>query len=99
MLAMRVCTGCHVVTPDQPFKPVYAPPPYPPDFKEIANRSNVTAASLRHHLETLPATPKQCEHAESDAVDAGNTRHRRIHHQSARQAGGAQVMDCGGMRL
>jgi mono/diheme cytochrome c family protein len=57
ILALRICTGCHVVTPDQPFKPVYAPPPYPPDFKEIANRSNVTAASLQHHLETLPAIP------------------------------------------
>lgn len=57
ILALRVCTGCHLVASDQPFKPVYAPPPYPPDFKEIANRSNVTAASLQHHLETLPAMP------------------------------------------
>jgi cytochrome c1 len=36
----------------------YAGPPYPPDFKDIANRSNVTAAALQHHLETLPAVPQ-----------------------------------------
>jgi hypothetical protein len=51
-------TGCHVVEPDQTFKPIYTGPPRPPDFKEIANRSNIAGASLRHHLETLPAVPK-----------------------------------------
>jgi len=56
-LALLACTGCHVVTPDQPFKPIRTVLPRPPDFKEIANRSNVTAASLQHHLETLPAVP------------------------------------------
>jgi len=57
-LALRACTGCHVVAPDQPFKPIYAGPPYPPNFKDIANRSNLTAAALQHHLETLPAVPQ-----------------------------------------
>jgi cytochrome c553 len=56
--ALRACTGCHVVEPDQPFKPIYTGPPSPPSFKEIANQPKVTAASLRHHLETLPAVPK-----------------------------------------
>lgn len=54
-LALLVCAGCHVVAPDQPFKPIYKGPPNPPDFKEIANQPGVTADSLRHHLETLPA--------------------------------------------
>jgi mono/diheme cytochrome c family protein len=58
-LALLACTGCHVVTPDQPFKPIYEGPPHPPDFKDIANRSNVSAASLQHHLETLPAVPQK----------------------------------------
>src|ERR1035441_1476376 len=57
-LALVACTGCHVVAPDQPFKPIYTGPPRPPDFKEIANRSNTTATSLWHHLETLPVVPK-----------------------------------------
>ena len=56
-MALLACTGCHVVAPDQPFKPVYAPPPRPPDFKQIANRPNTTAASLQHYLETLPVVP------------------------------------------
>jgi len=57
-MALLACTGCHLVALDQPFKPVYAPPPRPPDFKEIANRPNTTAASLQHYLETLPAVPE-----------------------------------------
>jgi hypothetical protein len=56
--ALRACTGCHVVAPDQPFKPIYTGPPRPPDFKEIAKRPNLAAASLLHHVETLPAVPK-----------------------------------------
>jgi mono/diheme cytochrome c family protein len=55
--ALLACTGCHVVAADQPFKPVYSGLPHPPDFKEIANRSELTAARLRHHLQTLPAVP------------------------------------------
>ena len=57
-MALLACTGCHLVAPDQPFKPVYAPPPHPPDFKQIANRPNTTAASLQHYLGTLPAVPQ-----------------------------------------
>ena len=57
-LALLACTGCHVVAPDQPFKPIRTGLPRPPDFKEIANRSNITAASLQHHLEILPAVPE-----------------------------------------
>lgn len=56
--ALIACTGCHVVAADQPFKPIYSGLPHPPDFRDIANRSDLTAAWLRHHLETLPAVPK-----------------------------------------
>lgn len=58
-LALQACTGCHVVLPDQPFKPVYHGLPRPPDFKEIANRPNITAVSLEHHIEALPQVPQQ----------------------------------------
>ena len=58
-LALSACTGCHVVAPDQPFNPEWTGPPRPPDFKEIANRPNVTAASLQQHLATLPAVPQR----------------------------------------
>jgi len=57
-MALLACTGCHVVVPNQPFKPINTGPPRPPDFKEIANRPNVTTASLQRHLETLPAVPE-----------------------------------------
>jgi mono/diheme cytochrome c family protein len=57
-MALLACTGCHVVAPNQPFKPINSGPPRPPDFKEIANRPNVTMASLQRHLETLPAVPE-----------------------------------------
>jgi mono/diheme cytochrome c family protein len=57
-LALLACTGCHVVAPDQPFEPRYVGPPYPPSFAEIANRPDVTAASIQKHLETLPAVPR-----------------------------------------
>ena len=30
--ALTACTGCHVVTPDQPFKPLYAGDAHPPAF-------------------------------------------------------------------
>ena len=57
-LALRACTGCHIVAPDQPFKPVFTGPPHPPDFNDIANRPNVTAAALQRHLASLPAVPQ-----------------------------------------
>ena len=56
--ALLACTGCHVVASDQPFKPLYPGPPFPPDFKDIANRPNISADSLRHHLDTLPTVPE-----------------------------------------
>jgi len=56
--ALQACTGCHLVAPNQPFKPIYTGTPRPPDFAEIANRPNITSASLQHHLQTLPAVPK-----------------------------------------
>jgi mono/diheme cytochrome c family protein len=58
-LALRACTGCHIVAPDQPFKPVFTGPPHPPDFKDIANAPNVTAAALQRHLASLPAVPQR----------------------------------------
>jgi len=58
-LALIACTGCHTVTPTQPFKPVYVGSPHPPDFKDIANKPNLTAATLLHHLQTLPAVPQR----------------------------------------
>jgi cytochrome c1 len=57
-MALLTCTGCHVVTPNQPFKPINVGPPRPPDFREIANRPNITAASLQRHLETIPTVPE-----------------------------------------
>jgi mono/diheme cytochrome c family protein len=56
-MALLACTGCHVVEPNQPFKPLYPGPPFPPDFKDVANRPNVAATSLQHHLDTLAAIP------------------------------------------
>ena len=57
-MALIACTGCHVVTPDQPFRPIYPGPPFPPNFSDIANRPNVTAASLQQHLDSLMAVPE-----------------------------------------
>jgi len=57
-LAVQACTGCHVVSADQPFKPEWTGTPHAPDFKDIANRPNLSAAALRHHLAVLPAVPK-----------------------------------------
>jgi mono/diheme cytochrome c family protein len=52
--ALGVCTGCHVVAVDQPFAPLIGGAP---SFKEIANRPNVSAASLRRTISTLPQVP------------------------------------------
>jgi cytochrome c1 len=65
-LALQACTGCHVVQQDQRFKPVFTGPPHPPDFKDIANAPHVTAASLQHHLKTLPTVPQQPSMANPD---------------------------------
>lgn len=68
-LALSACTGCHVVAPDQPFNPEWTGTPRPPDFKAIANRADVTAASLQHHLQTLPAVPQRPGMANPDLSD------------------------------
>lgn len=65
-LALQACTGCHLVESDQPFKPIFAGKVHPPDFKDIANKPNVTAASLIHYLETLPTIPQDSRMANPD---------------------------------
>ena len=52
--ALLACTGCHVVSPDQPFAPDVAGAP---DFQAIANRPDLTAASLRRRIAMLPQVP------------------------------------------
>jgi mono/diheme cytochrome c family protein len=56
-LALTACTGCHVVLPDQPFRPVFTGPPPPPDFRTIANAPSTSAASLRKVLSSLHTVP------------------------------------------
>jgi len=53
-MALMACTGCHVVSPDQPFAPELTGPP---DFRTIANMPNTTVASLRRFLSTLRPVP------------------------------------------
>jgi mono/diheme cytochrome c family protein len=65
-LALEACTGCHVVSPDQPFKPIYAGDAHPPNFKDIATKFNVTADLLIHYLDTLPTIPKDSHMANAD---------------------------------
>ena len=55
-LALEACTGCHVISNDQPFAP---PLKGSPDFREIANRPNVTAASLHRTIAALPQVPRR----------------------------------------
>jgi mono/diheme cytochrome c family protein len=64
--ALEACTGCHIVTPDQPFKPIHTGDIPAPDFKDIANKPGVTADSLIHYLDTLPAIPKDSHMANAD---------------------------------
>ncbi len=49
-LATLLCTSCHVVAPDQLYAPTAAPPA--PSFAAIAQRPDVTAASLQQFLTT-----------------------------------------------
>ena len=65
-LALQACTGCHIVASDQPFKPVHMGDLPAPDFKDIANKSGVTADSLIHYLDMLPTIPKDSRMANAD---------------------------------
>lgn len=65
-MALAACTGCHLVAPDQPFKPIYQGDLHPPDFKDIADQPNVTADSLIHYLDSLPTIPQDSHMANAD---------------------------------
>jgi cytochrome c1 len=47
-LSLRVCTACHVVSPDQEMPPILRPPA--PSFQAIANRPSTTEESVRRFL-------------------------------------------------
>jgi mono/diheme cytochrome c family protein len=64
--ALEACTGCHIVASDQPFKPIHVGDVPPPDFRNIANRSGVTADSLIRYLGALPTIPKDSQMANAD---------------------------------
>lgn len=66
-LALEACTGCHVVSDNQPFAPLLKGAP---DFREIANRPNVTAASLRRTIAALPQVPRRGQMANPLLTDA-----------------------------
>jgi mono/diheme cytochrome c family protein len=55
--ALRACTGCHIVAPDQPFAPLIDRTPAPPDFRAIANKPNTTPESLRRFFASLRPVP------------------------------------------
>lgn len=65
-LALLACTGCHVVAPDQRFKPLIIGPP---SFNEIANRPNASAAAVREYLASLPVIPKTGQMANPDLTE------------------------------
>jgi mono/diheme cytochrome c family protein len=52
-LAVKICSACHVVAPDQDFPPLLRNPA--PSFKAIANRKGTTTASLQKFIETTHA--------------------------------------------
>jgi len=56
-LALRACTGCHIVSPDQPFAPLINRTPPPPDFVAIASKPNTTPQSLRRFFASLRPVP------------------------------------------
>ena len=47
-LSLKLCTPCHVVSPDQELPPILRPPA--PSFLVIANRPSTTNESLRRFL-------------------------------------------------
>jgi mono/diheme cytochrome c family protein len=49
-LATLICSACHVAARDQPFEPILRPPA--PTFESIAQRSSITADSVRMFLST-----------------------------------------------
>jgi hypothetical protein len=49
-LAILLCTGCHVVAPEQPYAPTLNPPAA--SFQTIACRADTTVVSLRKFLTT-----------------------------------------------
>jgi len=55
-MALKFCTPCHVVAPDQEFAPIFTGPPKPPAFRTIAARRGTSAESLRKFLATTHAT-------------------------------------------
>jgi hypothetical protein len=65
------CTGCQVVAANQPFAPLLTGAP---DFVTIANRPDVTAASLHRRLTTLPHIPSkgQMGNPELDGEELAN---------------------------
>jgi mono/diheme cytochrome c family protein len=65
-LAEQACTGCHIVSADQPFPPLLKGAP---DIREIANRPNVTAASLRRTIAALPLVPRKGRMANPHLTD------------------------------
>jgi hypothetical protein len=48
-IAVESCTGCHIATRHQDFRPVVVPAV--PSFEEIANRPGATARSLRQFFD------------------------------------------------
>jgi mono/diheme cytochrome c family protein len=66
-MALLACTGCHVVSPDQPFAPELTGPP---DFRTIANKPITTAASLRRFLSTQRPVPVPGHMADPYLTDA-----------------------------
>ena len=66
-LAEQACTGCHVVSADQRFAPLLEGAP---DFREIANRPNVTATWLRRTIAALPLVPRKGRMANPHLTDA-----------------------------
>jgi hypothetical protein len=53
-LAIKICTACHIVSADQPFRPILRRPA--PEFRAIASRQTTTAQSLRSFLSTTHTT-------------------------------------------
>jgi mono/diheme cytochrome c family protein len=64
--ALVACTGCHVVAANQRFAPLLTGAP---DFVTIANWPDVTAASLRRRLVTLPHIPSKGQMANPELSD------------------------------